>query len=182
MPIEWSRFYASDLAVESVLGRGWVLPWEQSLRRSGSFVYLTDNQGRSVPFVDIDPGESVYNPYEQIYLVRSSGGHYLLQTLDNTFFYFGEVHDDNTQVPLQRLENALGHYLHFSRTADGTLTDISAPVRRSFGPPDRRQAHSGQCSRRNPRPVSLHRRRPVERSDQTQRRIAVLLMLGKTPI
>ncbi|SEU14199.1 hypothetical protein SAMN05216197_1981, partial [Pseudomonas graminis] len=23
--------------------------------------------------------------------------------------------------------NALGHYLHFSRTADGTLTDISAP-------------------------------------------------------
>ncbi|MEX6664250.1 RHS repeat-associated core domain-containing protein [Pseudomonas sp. W2-17] len=127
MPIEWSRFYASDLAVESLLGRGWVLPWEQSLRRSGSFVYLTDNQGRGVPFVDIEPGESVYNPYEQIYLVRSPGGHYLLQTLDNTFFYFGEVPDDNTHAPLQRLENALGHYLHFSRTADGTLTDISAP-------------------------------------------------------
>ena len=49
MSIEWSRFYASDLTVDSVLGRGWVLPWEQSLRRSGSFVYLTDNQGRSVP-------------------------------------------------------------------------------------------------------------------------------------
>lgn len=32
MPIEWSRIYASDLAVESVLGRGWVLPWKQSLR------------------------------------------------------------------------------------------------------------------------------------------------------
>lgn len=80
-----------------------------------------------MPFVDIQPGESVYNPYEQIYLVRSPGGHYLLQTLDNTFFYFGEVPDYNTSVPLQRLENALGHYLHFSRTADGTLTDISAP-------------------------------------------------------
>ncbi len=104
-----------------------MLPWEQSLRRSGSFVYLTDNQGRSVPFVDIEPGESIYNPYEQIYLVRSPGGHYLLQTLDNTFFYFGEVPDDNTPAPLQRLENALGHYLHFTRTADGTLTDISAP-------------------------------------------------------
>ncbi len=127
MPIEWSRFYASDLTVDSVLGQGWVLPWEQSLRRSGSFVYLTDNQGRSVPFVDIEPGERIYNPYEQIHLVRTLGGHYLLQTLDNVFFYFGEVPDDNTSVPLQRLENALGHYLHFTRTVEGTLTDISAP-------------------------------------------------------
>ncbi|BBH44890.1 hypothetical protein KU43P_13670 [Pseudomonas sp. KU43P] len=33
MPIEWSRFYASDLDTGSVLGRGWTLPWEQSLRR-----------------------------------------------------------------------------------------------------------------------------------------------------
>ena len=126
MPIEWSRFYASDLTVDSILGRGWILPWEQSLRRSGSFVYLTDNQGRSVPFVNVQPGERVYNPHEQVYLVCTEGGHYLLQTLDNVFFYFGEVPDDNTPVPLQRIENALGHFLHFTRTVDGVLTDISA--------------------------------------------------------
>nr|WP_256658686.1 RHS repeat-associated core domain-containing protein [Pseudomonas sp. LP_7_YM] len=127
MPIEWSRFYASDLTVNSVLGQGWVLPWEQSLRRSGSFVYLRDNQGRSVPFVDVEPGERIYNPYEQLYLIRTQGGHYLLQTLDNIFFYFGEVPEGNSAVPLQRIENALGHYLHFTRTPEGTLTDISAP-------------------------------------------------------
>ncbi|MNF86485.1 hypothetical protein D3C84_689230 [compost metagenome] len=109
-----------------MLGKGWVLPWEQSLRRSGAFVYLTDNQGRSVPFVDVQPGERIYNPHEQVHLVRTEGGHYLLQTLDNTFFYFGEVADDNIPVPLQRIENALGHFLHFTRTAEGTLTDISA--------------------------------------------------------
>ncbi|QCY13047.1 RHS repeat-associated core domain-containing protein [Pseudomonas sp. MPC6] len=126
MPIEWSRFYASDLTVDSVLGRGWVLPWEQSLRRRGDFLYLTDNQGRSVPFVTLEPGERIYNPHEQVYLVRTEGGHYLLQTLDNIFFYFGEVPDDNINVPLQRIENALGHYLHFTRTVDGTLTDITA--------------------------------------------------------
>ncbi len=100
MPIEWPRFYASDLAIDSVLGQGWVLPWEQSLRRSGGFVYHTDNQGRSVPFIDLEPGESIYNPNEKIHLVRTAGGHYLLQTLDNVFFYFGEVPDDNTAVPL----------------------------------------------------------------------------------
>ena len=53
MPIDWSRFYGSDLTVDSVLGKGWVLPWEQSLRRSGSFVYLTDNQGLTVPFQNL---------------------------------------------------------------------------------------------------------------------------------
>ncbi|MET3052349.1 RHS repeat-associated core domain-containing protein [Pseudomonas alkylphenolica] len=126
MPIEWSRFYASDLSVDSMLGRGWVLPWEQSLRRRGSFIYLTDNQGREVPFVTLQPGERIYNPHEQVYLVCTEGGHYLLQTLDNLFFYFGEVPDDDRQVPLQRIENALGHFLHFTRTEQGTLTDISA--------------------------------------------------------
>ena len=45
MPIEWSRFYASDLKVDSVLGQDWVLPWEQSLLSYNGFVYLTDNQG-----------------------------------------------------------------------------------------------------------------------------------------
>jgi hypothetical protein len=80
-----------------------------------------------VPSVDVEPGERIYNPYEQNYLVLAQGGHYLLQTQDNVFFYFGEVPDDNTSVPLPRLENALGHYLHFTRTVQGKLTDISAP-------------------------------------------------------
>ncbi|EJN40044.1 hypothetical protein PMI38_00429, partial [Pseudomonas sp. GM84] len=127
MPIEWSRFYASDLTVDSVLGQGWILPWEQSLRRSGGFVYHTDNQGRTVPFIDLEPGESIYNAHERIHLVRTAGGHYLLQTLDNTFFYFGEVPNDNTRAPLLRLENALGHYLHFTHSADGRLADVTAP-------------------------------------------------------
>ncbi|BBH44889.1 hypothetical protein KU43P_13660 [Pseudomonas sp. KU43P] len=90
-------------------------------------MYLKDNQGRSLPFVDVEPGERIYNPHEQLTLVRTLGGHYILQTLDNLFFYFGEVPNDNREVPLQRLENALGHYLHLTRNADGCLTDISAP-------------------------------------------------------
>ncbi|MFK3908533.1 RHS repeat-associated core domain-containing protein [Pseudomonas monteilii] len=127
MPLEWTRFYASDLTVESVLGQGWMLPWEQHLSRCGGFVYLTDNQGRLVPFIDLEPGQSIYHPHESIHLVRSQGGHYLVQTLDNVFFYFGEVPNDDTPVPLQRIENALGHYLHFVREPDGRLTDIVAP-------------------------------------------------------
>ncbi len=126
MPIEWSRFYASDLKVSSVLGQGWILPWEQTLHCTGGFVYLTDNQGRSVPFVSLQPGEKVFHPHEQVYLVRSQGGHYLVQTLDNIFFYFGEVAPGMPPVPLQRIENALGHFLHFAYADSGQLTDICA--------------------------------------------------------
>jgi hypothetical protein len=107
MPLEWSRFYASDLDVNSALGKGWLLPWEQSLRCYNGFVYLTDNQGRTVQFVGVNPGERIYNPHEQIFLVRTEGGHYLLQTLDNVFFFFGEVPEDNSSVPLQRIGTPL---------------------------------------------------------------------------
>ncbi|TFZ33704.1 type IV secretion protein Rhs, partial [Pseudomonas syringae] len=124
MPIEWTRFYASDLDVDSALGKGWVLPWEQGLRRKGSFLYLSDNQGRSVPFVTLDYNQRIYNAQEQLYLVRTEGGHYLLQTLENVFYYSGVVPDDNQPVPLQRVDNALAHFLHFGRSADAVPTDI----------------------------------------------------------
>ena len=58
----------------------------------------------------------------------TEGGHYILQTLDNLLFYFGEVPDTNTKVPLQRIENVLGHFLHFTRPPNGTLTDIKRVV------------------------------------------------------
>ncbi|AKA85922.1 RHS repeat-associated core domain-containing protein [Pseudomonas synxantha] len=126
MPIHWSRFYASDLNVDSALGRGWVLPWEQSLHQNGEFIYLSDNQGRSVPFVVLEPGERIYSPHERLTLVRSQGGHYLLQTLDNTFFYFGEVTEDGSPAPLLRIENALGHYIALTYNEIGQLTDVTA--------------------------------------------------------
>ena len=43
---------------------------------------------------------------------------------DNPLFYFGEVPDTDTDVPLNRIENALGHFLHSNHTTDGTLTGI----------------------------------------------------------
>ncbi|MDY7070933.1 hypothetical protein PshuTeo2_09740 [Pseudomonas hunanensis] len=59
----------------------------------------------------------------------TEGDHYILQTLDNLLLYFGEVPDTNTEVPLQRIENVLGHFLHFTRPPpNGTLTDIKRVV------------------------------------------------------
>ena len=178
MPIEWTRFYASDLTVDSVLGRGWVLPWEQSLRRQDRFIYLSDNQGREVPFVALQPGERIYNPHEQVYLVCTEGGHYILQTLDNLFFYFGEVPDTNTNVPLERIENALGNFLHFTRTVRWHVDQNQRHGRYSRAPalrssseaPDRHQARGEQSVGRNAHPLPLRRTQLAQRRGQPQRR------------
>ncbi|APC19413.1 type IV secretion protein Rhs (plasmid) [Pseudomonas frederiksbergensis] len=126
MPIVWARFYASDISHEGLLGRGWVLPWEQSLRLEGDQLYLRDNQGRDLNLPGLEPGERFFLASEQIFLVRSEGGHYLIQTLDNTFFYFGELSESGQPSPLRRIENALGHFLTFHYDAEERLSDVCA--------------------------------------------------------
>ncbi|POA89979.1 RHS repeat-associated core domain-containing protein [Pseudomonas protegens] len=126
MPITWARFYASDITHEGLLGRGWVLPWEQSLRLEDQQLYLRDNQGRDLPLPQLEPGERAYLTDEQLFVVRSEGGHYLLQSLDNTFFYFGELAVDGQPSPLRRIENALGHFLNFSYDNQQRLSDLCA--------------------------------------------------------
>ena len=54
---------------------------------------------------------------------------FLAITFRNIQQYFVQLRrstDDNINVPLQRIENALGHFLHFPHTVEGKLTDISA--------------------------------------------------------
>ncbi|PWB29087.1 type IV secretion protein Rhs, partial [Pseudomonas sp. SDI] len=126
MPISWGRFYASNLSHEGLLGRGWVLPWEQSLRLAGEQVILRDNQGRELALPRLQPRERVYFADEQFALVCSEGGHYLLHTLDNQFFYFGELAPDGEPAALRRIENALGQFQHFHYDEHKRLSDINA--------------------------------------------------------
>ncbi|WP_165678467.1 RHS repeat-associated core domain-containing protein [Metapseudomonas otitidis] len=126
MPITWSRFYASNLQHDGLLGRGWILPWEQCLYRDDEQLLLRDNQGRELPLPSLSPGERVYVSDQQFYLVCTEGGHYLLQTLDNHFFYFGETPLAGASAPLRRIENALGHFLSFSYDDEQRLSDICA--------------------------------------------------------
>ncbi|MCY1464632.1 hypothetical protein D9M71_826790 [compost metagenome] len=77
----------------------------------------------------------------------TEGGHYFLQTLDNLFFYFGEVPDDDSRVPLQRIENALGHFLHFTRTGQPHPAVAGSGVSlRSLGQPDREALGARQAA------------------------------------
>jgi len=125
LPITWSRFYASDIEQIGLLGRGWVLPWEQTLQLEGDAVLLKDSQGRDVRLDALKPGESIYYPDEKITLVCTEGGHYLLKTLDDVYLYFGELHRNAEPARLQRIEDALGHYIALLYR-DNLLTDLYA--------------------------------------------------------
>jgi YD repeat-containing protein len=119
MPIEWSRFYASDVTMNSALGQGWVLPWEQSLRCTGKRLYLTDNQGRTVPFVNLQPGQRIYNAHEQVYLVRITQ---VTDALDRTAeFHYNKDH----RVTASR--DFGGEHYRFDLDAHGNMTGIELP-------------------------------------------------------
>lgn len=124
MPIVWSRFYASDLTHDSVLGQGWMLPWEQTLHKENDLIYLTDRQGRKEPFPIVKAGERIYLSSEKKFLLCTQGNHYVIQTLDNELYYFGELFEGQ-KAPLLRIENALGHFIHFTYEAD-KITDITS--------------------------------------------------------
>lgn len=125
LPIVWSRFYASNLTYHSILGKGWLLPWEQHFYKENNTLYYFDNQGRLIDLEPINEGEKVYICSEQFFLICTEGNHYAIQMLDGQFYYFGEIKDNGEKTYLQRIENKFGHYIHFTYEND-LLTDITA--------------------------------------------------------
>ena len=125
LPLVWSRFYASNLDYESILGKGWLLPWEQHLYKKNNTLYYYDNQGRDIELELLKAGERVYICSEQFFLICTPGEHYAIQTLDGQFYYFGDVKEEGEKAYLQRIENKLGHYIHFTYAGE-QLTDITA--------------------------------------------------------
>lgn len=125
LPIVWSRFYASNLTYNSILGQGWLLPWEQYFYKENNILYYSDNQGRLIDLEPVKEGEKVYICSEQFFLICTEGNHYAIQMLDGQFYYFGEIPENGEKAYLQRIENKLGHYIQFSYE-DDLLTDITA--------------------------------------------------------
>jgi RHS repeat-associated protein len=71
----WRRVYATDLDVNSWLGRGWTVPWFASLQRTPEGYLLTDESGRLLlfpvdPAVDLPVGGSVVSYGANMELVR----------------------------------------------------------------------------------------------------------------
>ncbi|WP_232533577.1 RHS repeat-associated core domain-containing protein [Salmonella enterica] len=96
LPVTCSRFYASHLETVGLLGRGWRLNWETSLREDDEHITLTGVQGRELryPKTMLTPGYQIFDPEEQLYLSRLHDGRYVLHYTDRSYYVFGDFDSD----------------------------------------------------------------------------------------
>ncbi len=125
IPIVIARFYASNLAEERSLGRGWVMPWELRLKRDGALVLFTDAQGRESSFPALQPGEVSFDPRDQRWLARTRDGRYVLRDLNEVYREFEPLEErDGAVAGLKRIEDQAGHWQDYGRDVLGRVSTI----------------------------------------------------------
>ncbi|EMS9147434.1 RHS repeat protein [Shigella flexneri] len=116
LPVTCSRFYASHLETEGLLGRGWRLNWEINLREDETYITFIGVQGRelSYPKEMLIPGHQIFDPEEQFYLSRLHDGCYVLHYTDCSYYVFDEF-DDHGVAPLLFMETPYRQRIAFGR-------------------------------------------------------------------
>ncbi|EPV8303061.1 RHS repeat-associated core domain-containing protein [Escherichia coli] len=126
LPVTCSRFYASHLESEGLLGRGWRLNWEITLRANEKHITLVGGQGRelSYPKEMLTPGHQIFDPEEQLYLSRLHDGRYVLHYTDRSYYVFDEF-DDHSVAPLLFMETPYRQRIAFGRE-NGRLVRVAS--------------------------------------------------------
>ncbi|MBN3787292.1 type IV secretion protein Rhs [Burkholderia sp. Ac-20353] len=135
LPIVWQRFYSShDDRTDNLFGRGWSVPFSVELRLArdnGEIASITywDEQGRDIVFPAVMPGESHFSVPEGIYLICTTGGHYVIETVDGLYRDFGLAASPDAateKLALWRLEDRNGNWIEVERETAG---DVTRPAR-----------------------------------------------------
>ncbi|EJQ3511442.1 RHS repeat protein [Shigella sonnei] len=126
LPVTCSRFYASHLETEGLLGRGWRLNWEINLREDETYITFIGVQGRelSYPKEMLIPGHQIFDPEEQLYLSRLHDGCYVLHYTDRSYYVFDEF-DDHGVAPLLFMETPYRQRIAFGRE-NGRLVRVAS--------------------------------------------------------
>ncbi len=120
-----TRFYASNLAHESSLGAGWVLPWDLRLQQRGGKIWYSDGQGRETGFPLLQPGQSAFSEEEQCYLACAADGRFILYTLNETYFDFGQLDLATENIAwVRRVEDRSAQAIAYERDGDGLVRTI----------------------------------------------------------
>ncbi|EKJ0899830.1 RHS repeat protein [Escherichia coli] len=126
LPVTCSRFYASHMETEGLLGRGWRLNWEINLREDETYITFIGVQGRelSYPKEMLIPGHQIFDPEEQFYLSRLHDGCYVLHYTDCSYYVFDEF-DDHGVAPLLFMETPYRQRIAFGRE-NGRLVRVAS--------------------------------------------------------
>lgn len=133
LPIEWGRFYSShDRRDGGLLGVGWSVQYEVQLtierdvQNAVSALHYCDDQGRSMTFPPVLPGESHYSTAEGYYLICTELGQYLIESVDGIYRDFGVPGAAFAGVlKLQRLEDRNGNWHALRYDLAGVLRQIN---------------------------------------------------------
>jgi len=132
LPLEWTRFYSShDRREDGLFGIGWSVPYEVELTverdAQGSLagsVYC-DDQGRTMRFPAVLPGETHFSSAEGYYLICTEAGQLVVESVDGVYRDFGIPAPAYAGVlKLQRLEDRNGNW-HALRYDGGRLQRIN---------------------------------------------------------
>ena len=126
LPLAWTRFYSShDGRGDTLFGPGWSVPYEVSLTVESAALVYCDEQGRTMRFPIVAPGESHYSSAEGYYLICTQSGQYVIESTDGIYRDFGVPAEGYTGLlKLQRLEDRNGNW-HALRYRDGRLCQIN---------------------------------------------------------
>lgn len=131
IPLIWQRLYNSRNPAVGLLGRGWRLPFEVTLRivstsdsqHANTLIY-TDQSGRELGLGIVGLGQTVFYPDEGIRLYRSTMNIFMIETIDGEYQLF----EANPLKPgwlrlaktLDRHQNSLSYHYNVK----GQLTHI----------------------------------------------------------
>lgn len=167
-PLYWQRIYNSRNANSSILGCGWSLPFEVSLRLEPSTrfpgedeVIYTDRSGRDLPLGIMALGSTFYYVDEGFRMYRSLNNIFLRETPDGDYQLFEA---DPHRINRLRLAKSLDRHensLTYRYNPDGQLTHIYDEV----------QAVSVQLFYHPEHPQRLHK--VCQQSDEHNERVLV---------
>lgn len=123
LPIRWSRFYSSALTAEGVLGVGWRVSWEVTLKRSDDQLAYTDEYGRVIVVPCPAPGARVIVLSERLQVACLSDGTMVVADFTPRYRVFGKF-DEQGLGRLKYIEDAGGERIGCIWSESGHLTKM----------------------------------------------------------
>ncbi len=135
LPFVWKRSWSSTSTYAGDLGFGWHHEYQRSLYIEDHVVLYRNEEGRTVFFPPLAPGQEHFDRTERLTLLRDPselGGSYCLRTMDWLTYRFGEVGRENNEQALVEITNPVRDRIGFGYDARGRLTEITDTAGRSI--------------------------------------------------
>ncbi|MDF0606063.1 DUF6531 domain-containing protein [Neisseriaceae bacterium TC5R-5] len=123
-PIQFSRFYISNMNLQGILGKGWRCSWEVSLHKRGNEIEYCDEQGRIVIFPCLDIGSKIYDPIEKLYFAHLKDGRFVIEKPNGIYYVFFDF-DQRAIARLAMIENIELQQVKFVWARNGTLLRVT---------------------------------------------------------